>query len=271
MALPKKRLNVQPYKFGELVPSSSSQTGEPNVVKTFEMKSLKDAAQFKNNISDDVIRKERGLERQSSFSINPLVREHRGIIAQEEKDTEEAIQAEVERRVNALYDDTKNAAFQAGHQEGYEAAYKEGMEAIANKVDNFMEIMEEIKAQVHGIIEVNKTNSIHMIKNLTKWVALKEIEDQDYLVRLLNKLILEMNAKTNLIIRVNKKAFKYMPEVIEKVQEKLGELTNVRVEVNLDLEGSGIILESENGIIDASIEAQMKSLDKIFEFVGSDE
>ena len=59
MGLQSDKTKVKPYKFGELVPSSSDETGEPNVVKPFEMKSLKDAAQFKNNISDEVIRNER--------------------------------------------------------------------------------------------------------------------------------------------------------------------------------------------------------------------
>lgn len=270
MSLDDENLKVKPYKFGKLIPSSSDD-GEPNVVTNFEMKSLKDAANFKNNISAEVIRTERKLEKGSSFSILPLVREHRGLVEQEEKDYEAAIEAEVQRRLGELYEQTKEQAYQEGHQEGYEVAYQKGMQSIEEKIEDFVDMMNSVKSQVNEIIEFNKKDSIHMIKNLTKWITLKELEDEDYLVRLLNKLILEMNTKNNLIVRVNKTSFKYMPEVIEKVQAKVGELPNIRVEVDLDHDEKGIILESENGIIDASLDAQFKSLDKIFEAVNTDE
>ena len=272
MGLGEGNLNVKPYKFGELIPPESSKGTQESgdQISNFEMKSLKDAAKFQNNISDNIIRTERKHEKDKSFSILPLVREHRGIVDQEERDYEKTVSDEVERRINALYEETKNNAYQKGHQEGYEAAYKEGMAAINERVEDFVDVMNQVKSQLNGVIEANKQDTIHMIKNLTKWIALKEIEDDEYLVRLLNKLILEMNAKNNLLVRVNQESFKYMPEVIEKVQQKVGELANIRVEVDLDLEEKGIILESENGIIDASLDAQFKSLDKIFEAVDID-
>jgi hypothetical protein len=120
MGLGNGNLNVKPYKFGELVPSESSPEGKENEISNFEMKSLKDAAKFKNNITENVIRSERKHEKDKSFSILPLVREHRGIVDQEERDYEKAVSDEVERRVKALYDETKQAAYQKGHQEGYE-------------------------------------------------------------------------------------------------------------------------------------------------------
>ena len=56
------------------------------------------------------------------------------------------------------------------------------------------------------------------------------------------------------------------------ITEKIvGPLTNVRVEVAASMSDNGIIIESENGIIDGSIDAQFESLDKLFEKVGVDE
>ena len=59
-----------------------------------------------------------------------------------------------------------------------------------------------------------------------------------------------------------------MPEIIKIVERKVGKLTNVRVEVDLDMSENGIIIESENTIIDGSLDAQMASLDKLFTTVG---
>src|SRR5690606_32975198 len=100
-------------------------------------------------------------------------------------------------------------------------------------------------------------------KHLVKWLTLKEIDDQDYLARLLEKLILEMNLKNNLVIRINKSSFNNSEDILQMVEQKLGKLTNTRVEAHLDLEHPGIVLECENGIVDASLNAQFSSLDKI--------
>jgi flagellar assembly protein FliH len=58
-----------------------------------------------------------------------------------------------------------------------------------------------------------------------------------------------------------------MPEVIQTVETRLGQLTNVRVEIVPEINHPGIILESENGLIDGSLEGVFQNIDKIFEQV----
>lgn len=267
------KFDVKPFKFGQLVPTEGASESEQPLeeVSSFELKSLKDASAFKNNITDDVIRQERGFAREKSFSINPLVQEHRGLRAQEERDYEQAVEQEVQRRLSQAVEQAKEEGFQTGHQEGYTKAYQEAMAKLDDKVEDFVDTLNNLNEQCHKVLTENKQNAFEMIKNLTKWVSLKEVSDEGYLGRLLEKLILEINTKSNLVVRVSQESFKHMPEVIERVESKMGSLINVRVEVDLDQDAPGIILESENGIIDASMDAQMASLEKIFESVTVNE
>ena len=108
-----------------------------------------------------------------------------------------------------------------------------------------------------------------MIRNMTKWIILRELkEDGAYLERLLEKLIIELQARQNLLIQVNKNDFSHMPEILQVVQQRLGTLNNVRLEVDFDISPNGITIESENGIITGTLETQFKNLDKLFESVG---
>ncbi len=263
---------VRPFKFGQLDPNAGK---EPNSdiesVSEFELRSLKDASAFRSNISDDVIRKERDFESKSNFSILPLVREHRGLKEQEESEARDAIEAEVQKRVAATIEEARAQGHREGHQEGYQSAYQEALTRFDEKIEDFSDILGQLKDQCHKVLSDNKQDAYKMVKSLTQWVTLKEVQDEEYLQRLLEKLILEMNTKTNLVARVSQESFKRMPEVVERVEKKLGQLTNIRVEMDLDQEGPGIILESGNGIIDGSIKAQMASLDRIFESVTKDE
>ena len=65
-------------------------------------------------------------------------------------------------------------------------------------------------------------------------------------------------------MQVNEKTFESMDSVIESVQKKIGKLDNVRVEIIPELEDDAIVLETENGILDASMTEQFSSLDEIF-------
>ena len=119
-----------------------------------------------------------------------------------------------------------------------------------------------------SIITNQKKEIYLLLRNLSKWIILKELNDDGkYIERLLEKLLLEIQARQNLLIQVNANDFAQMPEVLAHVQTRLGELKNVRIEIDSAILTSGIIIESDNGIINATMEEQFKSLDKLFEDV----
>lgn len=270
MAVMKDDTEIKPFKFGQLVPSQKH-SAQPGAVDKFEMKPLGDAARLKNNLTDEIIRQEREYEAASSFNIDPVVREHRGITTQEADDYEKAVAEEVERRLKELSDGAYQQGLSDGRAEGMRKAYDEALRIHEENIVKLQQMVEDLNTTRQEVLDKSKDESYKLIKNLTKWIVLKEVEDKEYIQRLLEKLILEMNTKSNLLIKVDNSTFKFMPEIINFIEEKLGALTNVRVEAQDDIEGKGIILESENGIIDGTLEAQFASIDKLFESVGINE
>ena len=89
--------------------------------------------------------------------------------------------------------------------------------------------------------------------------------------KLLEKLILEMNVRKNIVLRVSQAQFPLMNDIVKNVEQRVGQLSNIRVEILPEIKHPGIILESENGLIDGSIEGVFRNIDKIFEQVVSDE
>jgi len=260
--------NIEEFKFGQLVPTEGASSGQ---VKKFELRSLAEAANFKQSISDEVIRTERAMESLAGFAISPEIRELRGLKKQEEVDRARVISEEVERRVAAIQEKAYADGYAKGEEEGKELAYTESFAKYDDIVQRFAADIETLNEQVRDIYNKSKEEAYLMVKNLTKWIILKEVDEKYYLVRLLEKLIHEINTKSNLVVRVNEQSFGYMPEVVKIVERDLGKLTNVRVEVDLDQNYNGIILESENTIVDGSLETQFKSIDKIFENAGINE
>lgn len=261
----KTNSNVQEFKFQSLSPTIKAGQGE---VEEFKFSEIDSTFDHSKGVSENIIRLEREHEAKSPFEISPVVKEHRGLSKQAEQDFENRLQVELEKRLEAIHEEAFAKGFEQGRIEGHELAHNEAKQQFESQVDECAQIIHSFKQHVQEQYHSSKDDIYRMVKNLTKWIVLKEVDEKYYLARLLEKLIHEINTKSGLVLHVNEKAFGHMPEIIKIVERKVGVLTNVRIEVDLDLDENGIVLESENTIIDGSLDAQFKSLDKLFTSVG---
>ena len=253
---------IHDYIFKEFSDSVGNRDIEDYTLKDFEDRPRENKQFVK------IIKAESTTAKKKQFRISPIVKKHRGIADQEREDQQ--------RRVNDLVEKfslVEESAFKSGYEKGLEKGREGNLPTTRSEVDEkvniLMEMINDVLAVKVSLIENQRLEIYSLIKILTKWITLKELEkDEGYLERLLNRLITEIETNDNLLIQVNKNHFEKMPKVLERVEERLGELKNVRIEVDYDIAEQGIIIESDNGIINGSIEEQLKSLDKLFESVG---
>lgn len=235
--------------------------------QSFEFKTLNGESVNSERASEEEIRAERTFAAKNSFKVDDIVRDYRGLSRQEQNDLEQKIQQEVKRRLDAAYEEAYREGLERGKEEGRELAAREFQEAMGSKIEEFENVIAQVKTQTGKITDNNRTEIHEFVKRFTKWIVLKEINEKVYLEALLEKLILELNARKNLIVKVGRANFSQMPEVIQTVESRLGQLSNVRVEIVPEINHPGIILESENGLIDGSLEGVFQNIDKIFEQV----
>lgn len=235
--------------------------------KSFEFGTLDGKPMVSEIISDETIRTERNFAKKNNFKIDDIVQDCRGLTKQEQNDLEERIQSEVKKRLELAFQEAYQEGLEKGRAEGRELAINEYQETLAQKAERFDDIITQVQGQSDKILQKNRQEVYEFIKRFTKWIILKEIDEKVYLESLLEKLILELNVRKNLIVKVGRANFEQMPEVIHTVESKLGQLVNVRVEIVPEIHHPGIILESENGLIDGSMEGVFSNIDKIFEQV----
>ena len=256
--------NVSEYEFQSF--TNSLDTGE---VKEFSFEDLEGKSINEIERHQETIKLERRESADNGFDISPIVRQHRGMEEQEAVERENRILDEVNKRVAKIEEEAFKKGYEEGIEKGREDVYEQTRASTDEKIIALSEMISETLSTKEEILKSQKTQLYTLVKNLTKWVILRELKDDGvYLERLLEKLIIEAQTKSNLLIQVDQKYFEQMPEVLETVQKKLGEFSNVRVETDFDIQGLGIVVESENGIINGSLQEQLNSLDKIFESVG---
>ncbi len=256
--------DVQEYEF-----QSFNQVVDDGSVKLFEFNELDlDSPQVVEK-HQNTIKLERNQSELSGFDISPIVRQHRGIKKQEDVEREESVENEVRKRVAKMEEAAFKKGYDEGIQKGREEIYEQTRAATEEKMIILNDMINDVLSTKQEILKNQKSQLYTLVRNLTKWIVLRELKDDGkYIERLLEKLVLEAGVKSNLLIQVDQKHFEMMPEVLETVQKNLGKLSNVRVESDFDIQGSGIVLETSNGIINGSMLEQFKSLDKIFESVG---
>lgn len=265
--LKSKNSQVETYQFGKINPTGE----ESDLVRNFDFKTLDRAKDFSAGVDQVRIRKERELEARSGFAISPIVKQHRGLVKQAENDYEKAVATEVAKRLELVQKQAYDDGFAQGQEDGHKDAHESAKADVEAKIQELADMVDNLNEGISEIYEKSKNDAYLMIKNLTKWIILKEVDEKYYLTRLLEKLIYEINTKSNLTLRVNEQALGYMPEVIKIVERKIGMLTNVRVEIDHDQSENGIVLESENTIVDGSLTTQFNAIDRIFENAGVNE
>jgi flagellar assembly protein FliH len=254
--------DVKPFEFNDLQSKHVVSSGE---FKSFSFNELNGEVFNKDKISEETLRSERSFEQKNNFKIDGIVRSSRGLVEQEQSDLERSIQEEVNRRLEEAYHKVHAEGLEKGREEGRQMAFEEYQQELTSRIDSFTHIIESLNGQSEKILEKNRTEVYEFIKRFTKWIVLKEIDEKAYLESLLEKLILELNARKNLIVKVGRNNFTQMPEVIQHVESRVGQLTNVRIEIVPEINHPGIILESENGLIDGSLEGVFQNIDRIFE------
>jgi flagellar assembly protein FliH len=260
--------DIKPFEFSDL---SSSHVVSGTKFEAFSFKTIEGEPFNANKVSEDAIRTERSLEIKNNFKIDGIVREYRGLSRQEQTDLEQKIQLEVEKRLEQAYKEAYQEGLSRGHAEGLERAKEEFQSTAGERLDEISSMVTEVQDQAAKVFEKNRNEIYEFIKRFTKWIVLKEIDEKTYLENLLEKLILETNARRNIIIKVGKEKFSQMPEIVSVVESRLGQLTNTRIEIVPEIHHPGIILETENGLIDGSIEGVFQNIDKIFEQAANNE
>lgn len=256
---------IKPFQFNDLKGESVSSKGSG--FKPFSFDELSGESVNSQSASEEDIRTERTHERNNNFRIDSTVRDLRGLARQEQSDFEARVEAEVQRRLAAVQEEAYRDGVEQGKAEGKALAHQEYEAQLGAQLDEFSGVLGQLAQQGSAILEQERHHIYEFIKRFTKWIVLKEIDEKVYLEKLLEKLVLELNAKKNLIVKVGKNNFRDMPEIIAAVESRLGQLQNTRIEIVPEIQHPGIILESDNGLIDGSLEGVFGNIDQIFQQV----
>ncbi len=152
----------------------------------------------------------------------------------------------------------KEAAKQEGYNEGVENANQDIAE-LKSKFTEFFNIKDEVFNKVSDCI-------FDISVEIAKKIINKSIEtDREYIIPMIKGVVEEVNRTENKII------LKVMPKDVEIVKDNISSIfsdnfveATITVIPDNEIKDGGVIVETSNGLVDASIETQLAIIEKAF-------
>ncbi|MCB9092626.1 MAG: hypothetical protein H6621_12725 [Halobacteriovoraceae bacterium] len=260
------KFDIQEYAF-----QNFSNTDAENVIKyefeNLDSKKHPEIEKRKNHINPE---SELRKAHEKGFRIEGIVREHREIDKYQDKMISEKVKGELD----LILDQEKKQASEKGYEEGKSIALREWEEKLKTeyqqKIDLLENFFQEIKGKQEEIIENYKDSILHLVNDLTKWMIYEDSKNDEYIIKVFEKLLNEVDSFKNLKITFDEESYSHYSEIIEKIKDNVGILQNYQVSKNLHSQYKGLRIESDKMIIDSTLEKKFEILDEIFDQVRNE-
>ena len=152
--------------------------------------------------------------------------------------------------------------------EGYQEGLKNAEQDISNLTDaiiTFMSAKEKIYDEVAPkILEI----SMEVAKKIIK----KEVEtDKDFILGMIKEALEKLNKnEKQIIIRVSPEDKDYVKNNIDNLLEKLQIEAKISVQQDIKLSMGSVIVETNNGLVDASIDTGLQIIEEMFKTIQGD-
>ena len=153
----------------------------------------------------------------------------------------------------------KKSAFEEGYRLGLEKAQVD-LEHFRNELSNFMNAKKEVFEYIApDILEI----SVDIAKTIIK----KELEtDPQVLVNTIIDVLRTVSKnEPKIVIKVKPQAVQFIKDTIPNITYQYGIDSKINIISDPSIEEGGCILQTNNGIVDASIDTQLEIIKKAFQ------
>ena len=127
--------------------------------------------------------------------------------------------------------------------------------------EQFSTILHELDQVKNEVYTANEQFLIQLIFQIAKHILLDELKtDREYVKRLTSQIIEKLGAKENIRLKVSREDYANLEQIRDFLKGHFPDLKNVQIDPSDDLELGGVKVETDLSRINASVEAQLKSV-----------
>jgi flagellar assembly protein FliH len=202
----------------------------------------------------------------SQFSINPLVAETTGVTEQERRTYQEKLETEVLARLKAIEEKAFGEAYALGMQDGREKAFNDSNDEIKSALESLGHAAGVLTNLKQQLFVDNEAHFIKTIFHIAKALAMKEInESPDAVINVLKKAVENAQSEEEITIRLNPKDNEFLQTVKKDAGNPLEKIPRLKFEISETVTRGGCMVETNYGLIDASVEQRISKLWTVLE------
>jgi len=164
--------------------------------------------------------------------------------------------------------DGMDSALKSVREEYFESGRKEGFEQGRQEVEEELRIAQQLRTRLEAVREQVFARSVKDVADavmlIARQVVRRELSSAPSSIEQLVVSVLEQVRRSDeFVIRLSAGEHKKLSDLTPIIMEKLGRDASFRVESDPKLEPGGVVVETDYGRIDASVEAQIEAFNDV--------
>ena len=157
-------------------------------------------------------------------------------------------------------------AYALGLTHGKKEAYEEEKQKISEELSQLQSILQEISNLKLDLFAKNKKHIVSLCSYFAKRLLMKEIEaSEDYILSVIMKAIEMAHSEEDLTIKISQKDFDFLQSRGKELLQQLSLDESVKIEFDEMVSPGGAIIETNYGVVDATIEQRVLKLEEFLE------
>ncbi len=198
---------------------------------------------------------------EGDFHIDRIVAQQSGIGELERLSIEERVEREALEKLKEIQESAYQSAYDLGFDEGREKAYVDQMAVLQEHLARFDGLIENIIHIKSEMVTFNEAHFVKLIYFLASKIAYREIvEVPGAILPILKDAVAIAQSEEQITIRLAKSDMEFIEQVRARIGNENEALKTARFEESENMQPGGCLVETNYGVVDATIEQRVKKL-----------
>lgn len=185
------------------------------------------------------------------------------IIEEANRDAQKIIEDANQER-NSIY----SKASEQGYTEGYQAGYKDGENLAESIIQQAVDIKSDLDQRRSLIYMEAEHELMELVLDIANKVLNIELtQNKEVMMSLINQALQKCAFRDKLTIRVSDQDFDFVNASKDRIIRLAEGINDLEIQLDKALEKGSCIIETPSGEINASINVQMREIQKAFEYL----
>jgi flagellar biosynthesis/type III secretory pathway protein FliH len=197
----------------------------------------------------------------SNFVIDSRISDHIGLTDAKNKEQQKQFDGEVLRYVQKIKDAAHQEAYEKGLQQGIEDAHAEAFaqaqKDLEEKTKSILEIIKSLTECRNKMLEVNEKEIIQFCYFMAEKIIYRELKHDPDLI--LNAIKTIATFKEEITVKISAADHLFIQDHLEKLAGMMN-ISAIRFEKDASLSVGDVIVESEQGLINGTLETRLKKM-----------